>query len=50
MEFGPFGSSSPSLETGLLWVLLACFAVPRWAHSLKHTKSIVLQPDNVEHP
>lgn len=49
MEFGPFGTSYPSLETGLVSVLFACFHVPRCAHSLKHTKSIVLRPKNVEH-
>lgn len=49
MEFGPFGTSYPSLETGLVSLLLHCFHAPRCAHSLKHTKSIVLQPKNVEH-
>lgn len=43
MEFGPFlVPAPPSLETGLASALLACFHVPRCAHSLKHTKSIVL--------
>ena len=49
MEFGPFGSSSPSLETGLALVLFGCFHVPRCALSPKHTKSIVLHTINVEH-
>lgn len=47
MEFGPFGTSHTFLETGLVWVLLGLFS--RCAHSLQHTKSIVLQPKNVEH-
>lgn len=43
MEFGPFVvPAPPSLETGLASTLLGCFHVPRCAHSLKHTKSIVL--------